>query len=32
MMTSMVRADGVVVVPAHGTTAEGSEVEVELLA
>jgi molybdopterin molybdotransferase len=32
MMTSMVRADGVVVVPAHGTAAEGSEVEVELLA
>jgi molybdopterin molybdotransferase len=31
IMTSMVRADGVVIVPAHGSRAEGSEVEVELL-
>jgi molybdopterin molybdotransferase len=31
IMTSMVRADGMVVVPAHGAIAEGSEVEVELL-
>jgi len=32
IMTSMVRADGVIVVPPHGSVEEGSEVEVELLA
>jgi len=32
IMTSMVRAGGVVVVPAHASAAEGSEVEVEILA
>ena len=31
IMTSMVRSDGVVVVPAHASAAEGSEVEVEIL-
>jgi molybdopterin molybdotransferase len=31
IMTSMVHADGIVVVPAHGSAVEGSEVEVELL-
>ena len=31
IMTSMVRSDGVVVVPAQASAAEGSEVEVEIL-
>lgn len=31
VMTSMVRADGIVVIPAHGSVAAGSEVEVALL-
>jgi len=32
VITSMVRADGIVVVPAHQTLEEGTEVEVRLLA
>lgn len=31
IMTSMVRADGIIVIPPHGSVPEGGEVEVELL-
>jgi molybdopterin molybdotransferase len=31
IMTSMVRADGIVIVAAHGSVSEGSEIEVELV-
>jgi hypothetical protein len=31
-MTSIVRADGVVVIPPHGSVPEGGDVEVEMFA